>query len=193
MPTTLSEAAQSLLTCVCDAMELDQRSVCKCYQALGTPVILDCCECSDEGSNGEVSIHFRRLFDADPPTLNEVIRVRPCKGGTLAAQYRIVVARCRPIINERGELPPAEDITYAANDQMRDVELLWQSLACCSGLDLRIDDVSADLSEPGMCSIIYADLTVSVSVPALAPSAPLARESTVTWGNEPSRWWHEET
>lgn len=167
MPDTLAETAQTLLTCVCEALSLDMRGACKCYQALGTPIILDCCDCDEGESNGEVSIHFRRLFDADPDTLNEVQRVRPCRGGVLAAQYRVVVARCRPILNERGELPDPEDITDAANDQMRDVELLWQSLACCSGLTLRVDDVSADLSEPGMCSIIYADLTVTVSVPAL--------------------------
>lgn len=167
VPVSLHETAQTLLACVCEALDLDLRGVCKCYHALGIPVIPDCCECDDEGSNGEVSIHFRRLFDADASTLQEVTRVRPCRGGVTAAQYRIVVARCRPIINEKGELPDPEDITDAANDQMRDAELLWQSLACCSGLELRIDDVSADLSEPGMCSIIYADITVAVRVPAL--------------------------
>jgi hypothetical protein len=30
-----------------------------------------------------------------------------------------------------------------------------------------IDDVSADLSDPGTCSVIYADVTVMVSLPAL--------------------------
>lgn len=164
--TTLAETSESLLACVCAAFELDLRPVCKCYHALGIPTILDCCEC-EEGSNGEVSIHFRRLFDADPSTLNEVQRVRPCKGGITAAQFRIVVARCRPIIDENGELPDPEDITDAAIEQMRDVELLWQSLACCSGLTLRVDDVSADLSEPGLCSVIYADVTAVVRVPAL--------------------------
>lgn len=167
MALSLQETSSRLVHCVCEAFKLDLRPVCRCYQALGTPVILDCCDCDDEGTNGEVSIHFRRLFDADASTLDEVTRVRPCRGGTLAAQFRIVVARCRPIIDERGELPDPQDITDSANDQMRDVELLWQSLACCSGLDLRIDDVSADLSEPGLCSIIYADLTVSISVPPL--------------------------
>lgn len=167
VPAGLSETAQTLLTCVCEAFALDARAVCKCYQAMGTPVILECCECDEEGSNGEVSIHFRRLYDADSSTLNEVQRVRPCKGGVTAAQFRIVVARCRPIIDEHGNLPDPEDLTDSANDLLRDVELLWQSLACCTEYDLRIDDVSADLSEPGTCSIIFADLTVAVRVPAL--------------------------
>lgn len=165
--SSTSDAAQAVLDCVCDALSAAGRPVCSCYQALGTPVIFQCCECDDEGSNGELSIHLRRLFDADSASLLETQRVRPCRGGATAAQFRLVLARCRPIIDEKGELPPPEEITAYANDQIEDVELLWQSLACCSGLTLRIDDVSVDLSEPGTCSVIYADITVDVRVPAL--------------------------
>jgi len=161
----LADTANEILSAVSDALSDDLRPVCKSYMALGTPIILNCCECEDE-VNGELSIHFRRLFDADPSSLNEVQRVRPCKGGKTAAQFRLVLARCRPIINEHGELPPPESITEAAEDQIRDSELLWQSLAC-TDMDLRIDDVSIDLSDPGMCSVIFADITVAVLVPAL--------------------------
>lgn len=166
MATTLAETAQRLLDCVCSALSADLRPVCKCYQTMGTPVILDCCAC-DEETNGEVSIHLRRVFDADPSSLNEVQRVRPCKGGVTAAQFRIVLARCRPIIDEHGDLPDPVEITEAANEQIRDIEIVWQSLACCSGIDLRIDDVSVDISEPGLCSVLYADLTAHVTIPAL--------------------------
>lgn len=164
---TLAEAAEKVRECVCDALSLDGRAVCKCYQSLGTPIIFTCCECEEEDGNGEVSVHFRRLFDADSTDLVEVRRVRPCKGGTTAAQFRVVVARCRPIIDENGELPDPCEQTAAADEQMRDAELLWQALACCSDLTLVIDDITADLSEPGSCSLIYADITVLVSVPPL--------------------------
>jgi hypothetical protein len=125
-----------------------------------------CCECEEEGANGEVSVHFRRLFDADPSTLDEVRRIRPCKGGVTVAQFRIVLARCRPIIDENGEIPAPEILTDHTQDQLRDVELLWQSLAC-TGMDVRIDDVSADLSDPGNCSVSFADVSVQVQIPAL--------------------------
>lgn len=170
MAERLAVVAETLLTCVSDALSADLRPVCKVYQTHGTPVIFQCCECADgvgDEANGEVSIHFRRIFDVDSRSLEEVRRVRPCKGGVTAAQFRIVLARCRPIINAKGEIPLPEDLTDHTQDQLRDIELLWQSLACCSGLTLRIDDVSADLSDPGTCSIIYADITVDVSVPAL--------------------------
>lgn len=166
----LNDVAETLLACVADALSDDLRPVCKVYQTHGIPVIFQCCECDDpelgEEANGELSIHFRRMMDADPSTLDEVRRIRPCKGGVTAAQFRLVLARCRPIINEAGELPPPETLTEHTEDQLRDVELLWQSLACC-GMEIRIDDISADLSDPGMCSITFVDLTVQVQVPAL--------------------------
>lgn len=161
---SLQDTADGLLRAVHDALAADDRPVCKHYTSLGTPIILTCCECDDIGSNGEVSIHFRRLFDADPSSLDEVRRVRPCRGGVTAAQFRIVVARCSPIINERGEIPEPDEYTDAANDQLRDVELLWGSLAS-AGRELRIDDVSVDLGEPGMCSVVFADVTAAVHIP----------------------------
>lgn len=166
MANRLAVVADKLLSAASDALSDDLRPVCKVYQTHGIPVIFDCCECDDEGANGEVSIHFRRLFDADPSTLDEVRRIRPCRGGVTAAQFRIVLARCRPIINEHGEIPPPDELTEHTEDQLRDAELLWQGLTC-SGLELRIDDISPDLSEPGTCSVMYVDLTVAVSVPAL--------------------------
>lgn len=165
MALRLADTADEILRAVSEALTADLRPVCRTYQALGTPVILDCCDC-DEETNGELSIHFRRLYDSDASSLDEVRRVRPCKGGATAAQFRLVLARCRPIINEHGELPPPESITEAAEDQIRDGELMWQALAC-SNLELRIDDISADLSDPGMCSVIFADITVAVRLPAL--------------------------
>jgi len=166
----LAVVADRLLTAASDALSDDLRPVCKVYQTHGIPVIFMCCECEDEElgeeANGEISIHFRRLFDADASTLDEVRRIRPCKGGATAAQFRLVLARCRPIIDENGNLPPYETLTDHTGDQLRDVELLWQGLAC-SGMDLRIDDISADLSDPGTCSVIFVDITVQVQVPPL--------------------------
>ena len=168
MPSGLAAVADILLNAVADALSDDLRPVCKAYQTHGIPVIFMCCECEDdEEANGEVSIHFRRLFDANPSGLDEVRRIRPCHGGTTAAQFRIVLARCRPIIDEKGEIPPPETLTEHTQDQLRDVELLWQSIACC-GMDVRIDDVSADLSDPGNCSVTFMDVTVQVYVPALS-------------------------
>lgn len=167
VPTDLLGAAQTLLTCVCDALNDDLRPVCKCYQTVGTPVIASCCECSDGGANGELSVHFRRLYDAEAASLDEVRRVRPCRGGATAAQFRLVLARCLPTVDSHGELPDPVELTESSDDQMRDAELIWQSLACCADLELRVDDITVDLGPSGGCSIIFADVTVAVRVPAL--------------------------
>lgn len=170
MVDRLAVVADRLLKTVSDALSDDLRPVCKVYQTHGIPVIFQCCECEDpelgDKANGEISIHFRRLMDADPSGLDEVRRIRPCHGGVTAAQFRMVLARCRPTIDEQGYPPPPDTLTEHTEDQLRDVELVWQSLAC-SGLDLRIDDVSADLSDPGPCSVLFVDLTVQVRIPAL--------------------------
>lgn len=163
MANGLQDTSETLLGAVTGVLEAALRPVCKSYTSLGTPTILSCCECDDEGTNGEVSVHFRRLFDADASTLLEIQRVRPCRGGVTAAQFRVVLARCSPIINNQGELPSPDEFTDAANDQMLDAELLWQG-ALESGLELRIDDISVDLSEPGMCSIVFMDVTAAVRV-----------------------------
>lgn len=143
--------------------------MCKVYQTHGIPVILQCCECDDpdlEGGNGELSIHFRRLYDADSATLDEVRRIYPCRRGYTAARFRMVLARCRPILNEHGEIPPPDELTEHTQDQLRDAELLRAALVC-SGEEIRVDDVSADLSDPGPCSVMFVDLTVRVEVPDL--------------------------
>lgn len=166
MANTLQDVSQTILDTVTDALSDALRPVCKSYTSLGTPIILTCCECDSDGSNGEISIHLRRFFDADASSLVEVRRVRPCRGGVTAAQFRLVLARCSPIINAQGELPEPEEFSQAAEDQMIDVGLIWAALASC-GLELRIDDVSVDLGEPGMCSVVFADITAAVTVPAL--------------------------
>ena len=116
-------------------------------------------------------LHVRHLFDADSGTLEEIRRVRPCRNSTTAAQFRMVLARCRPIINSDGEIPPPDVLTDHTQDQLRDAELIWQALACW-GEEIRIDDVSADLSDPGTCSVMFVDFTVRVNVPALPTPEP---------------------
>jgi hypothetical protein len=76
------------------------------------------------------------------------------------------LARCRPTIDEHGELPDPLERTEAALEQEQDLELVWQALAC-AGPHLRIDDVSVDLAPTGNCSLLYADVTVRVVIPPL--------------------------
>ena len=62
-----------------------------------------------------------------------------------------------------GQIPTPEELTDHTQDQLRDAELLFYALSN-SGEDIRIDDVSADLSDPGSCSVMFVDLAVRVDV-----------------------------
>ena len=169
MVANLGDSAQTLLDAVRDALIAAERPVGKVYQSMGVPVIGICCEDQDDQDvtlNGELSIHFQRLFDADPQSLVEVQRTRPCKNGAIAASYRMVLARCRPTMDEHGELPEPAERTETTLEQHQDLELLWQALAT-AGPYLRIDDVSADLAPSGNCSLVYADITILVCVPPI--------------------------
>lgn len=161
---------QTLLDCVVDGLTGIGRPVCQHYATVGTPVISSCCEC-EEGTDGEVSIHLRRMFEADSSTLAEVRRVRPCRGGTTAATFRVVIARCFPTIGEDGELPDPTALEAAKDGQLADVNALWYALACCTGLTLSIDDVSPDLNPMGGCSLLWADVTALVHVSPPTASA----------------------
>lgn len=163
---TISQAAQHVLACVSDALSDALRPVCKEYQTVGVPVIQTCCECDDEGTNGEVSIHLTRVFDADSSSLDEVIRVRPCRAGPVAAQFRLVLARCYPTIDENGEVPAPEVLQEYAEDLAADAETIWSAITCCYEGRIRLDDVSVDLGPMGGCSVVYADLTIPVQIPA---------------------------
>lgn len=167
MAEGLHATAQTLLDCVCDALSAAERPVCTCYRTIGVPLIRTCCDCDADGTNGELSIHFRRMFDADSNTLTEVQRVRPCKGGLIAAQFRLVLARCVPVLDEHGQLPPSEDLEAAAEEQMTDLGLMWTALTCCSETPLRVDDLSTDPIATGGCSLAYADVTVAVRPPSI--------------------------
>ena len=171
MGSRIQEVAETALQAVAEAFTNDLRPVCDVYQTNGTPVIFTCCDC-DGGSNGELSIHLERVFDADAATLLETQRVRPCKGGVVAAQFQLVLARCYPTIDETGDVPDKDFQTEAAEDQARDVELMWQALAC-SGLMLRVDDISIDLGPRAGCAVVSADITVRVDIPPIPADSSL--------------------
>lgn len=167
MANTLTQVAAAILDCVSAAMEDHLRPLCKVYKTVGAPVIGTCCECDDEGANGELSIHLMRVFDADQNTLDEIRRVRPCRPGVTAARFRLVLARCMPTISEHGEIPAPEDLEEVAISQMWDAEVMWQALTCCPDFRLVIDDLTTDENPMGGCATLFIDITAEVRIPPL--------------------------
>lgn len=161
MAEDISTTSDLLLDCVCTALSTAGRPVCECYTTVGDPMIAICCEC-DPGVSGEVSIHLDRLYEVDPTTLLSVFRVRPCKRGTVAGDFVIVLTRCWPTVNEAGEIPDTEDQDAGARDLHDDAAIVWNALACCTGLRLLINEISVDAPPQAGCSILTARVTAEL-------------------------------
>lgn len=162
MADSLNITQDALLTCVCDGLATAGRPVCDCYSVVGDPMVAICCEC-DTGVSGEATIHFNELYEVDQNTFEEIVRVRPCRGGTLAADFTVNVSRCYPTIQEDGSFPSPEDQEAAAKELNEDVATIYRALSCCTGLRLAVRGVSVESSPQAGCALLTALVTVEVS------------------------------
>lgn len=163
MAADLTTTSTTLLDCVCDALATAGRPVCSCYATIGAPIIANCCECATD-TTGEAVISFERMYEADPQTLLQVDRVRPCKGGIKVAEFNLFVSRCYPTLDEQGNLPTPEEQDEAALNLNTDVEIVWHALTCC-GHDspLRVIEIVVDSDPEGGCSALSARVAVEVT------------------------------
>lgn len=171
MADDIDTTARNLLDCVCDRLAIKNeeinRPVCKCYATIGPPIVVLCCECevedSEQKATGEATIHFERLYDADPTTLEQVSRVHPCKRSTTVADFTIVVTRCYPMINEAGEMPDSEDQDAAATDMHSDISDVFAALTCgCNGYPLIVQEIAVDSMPEAGCAVLSARISVEV-------------------------------
>lgn len=168
---TIDVTADTLLACVCEALTEANMPVCDCYTTTGPPVIGPlCCECetdpdTPEGvtASGEAIVYFEQMYPAEPDTLQPVSRVGPCKRGTTAADYTVIVTHCYPTIDENGEQPPAEDVAAATAEVHAMVKTLWKALGCgCIAARLIVRNVAVDRPPESGCSVIAARVTIEV-------------------------------
>lgn len=158
-----------LVACGCEALAAAERPVCDCGTVIGNPVLgpEKCCECT-EGTSGALIGTLERIFDASNVDLSEVIRIHPCRLGTVAADVSLLLARCYPTINEKGETPDLVDTTVAASELQVDAAILWTALVCCakdSGFALRMRQVVVESDPLGGCSQVIAQVTVELKQP----------------------------
>lgn len=165
----LTTTMDSLVSCVCSALEEADRAACHCGLTIGppSPGPAGCCQC-DETPGGSVSGFLERVFPAELTRdgINEAPRVS-CRSGATAADITLVVLRCYPAMDEQGNMPDLEDTTTAAHDLNEDMTIVWQALKCCDvGVEIRESAVDAD--PEGGCSAFAIRVTTMVSmVPAV--------------------------
>lgn len=162
----VDEIAREVLQCVSDALEEAGRPVCASYAVVGTPVVPPGCQCDDNKDNvvheGRAVLQFEQMYDADPVTLQKIVRVRPCKRGTRVIDLTVWVTRCYPTLNEQGELD-LDAIDLAATEAHSDVDSIWAAFNCCLGESHRvIRRVAVDSDPEGGSYLIVGQITVEV-------------------------------
>lgn len=164
MADSIDTTARALLACVCDALEAVNRPACQCFATVGPPVVALCCSC-DEDTSGDLTIHFERLYDGDPTTLEQVDRIHPCRQSTTAADFSIVLTRCFPMINELGEMPDSDTQDAAALDMHQDIGTVFRALTCgCNESPLILREIAVDSMPDSGCMVLAARVSTEVSM-----------------------------
>lgn len=166
MVADIASLAQELLDCVCATFNDAGRPACDCYPTIGPPLVGPCCACEDPAVTGNITINFETMYPADSQTLERVARIYPCRMGTVAADFTVVLTRCYPTVRQEGTeivLPSVDEQRLAAEDLHTDVNLMWQALTCCPGVRMRWRDLAVDTDPEGGCSMLAARFTVEAS------------------------------
>lgn len=162
----LSTTMTDLVACVCDALADIDRPTCDCGLTVGSPVAgpQQCCECVT-GASGQVAGFLERTYAADGVTLEPVTRFENCRPGPIAADISIVVTRCYPTMDERGNMPALDATTEAADNLNSDLAAAWNGLLCC-GMKVAVREAVLDADPEGGCAGFAVRVTVLVSLPA---------------------------
>lgn len=170
MATTLTDTMDTLVTCVCAALEAADRPVCDCGLIVGSPEYSGfdrCCDCADGDGGGEVLASLIRVYPVDGYTFNEDTRLENCRPGAVAADIGIVVVRCYPSMNEAGQIPSLEVTTPFAENLNTDMTTVWNALKCCD-IQLAIRDSLVQTGDKGGCSAFTTTVSALISLPDTA-------------------------
>lgn len=165
MAADIGTVADTLLACVCDALEDAGRPACTCTTTVGTPLVSAFCECHAGDGSGELYVSFSTMYPVDPETLTRSEPVYPCRRPTMAAEFSVLLTRCFPTIDEKGELPSAERQADAADLLHADAQDIWTALTCCAPElgRMRVSQVFVADPEGGISSIQFV-VVVEVKV-----------------------------
>jgi hypothetical protein len=145
-PLAVHEAAQSLLTCVCDALtalvaDVPGLAGCPCRVCVvpGAEVAWDGCDggCDVQPGEfpGQLSVNTVRLFTSDPNQFpREVQPVRDLRGCVPvvgAAELAVTVLRCTPLPTDDGCPPTCDQLSQTAMQQAADMGAVRHGILCC--------------------------------------------------------------
>lgn len=163
----LGTALDGVLLCLVDALEASGRAVCGSGITVGSPVLgpTACCEdCACGGPGGQLSGQLVRLYPADSATFGQQVRIENCVPGAVAADLAFTLARCHPVINEKGVPPSLDAVAPFADGALDDAQIMWLAFqcGCIDGLKVVIRDISVQAPPEGGCSAVGVSITVLV-------------------------------
>lgn len=164
----IDDTLHELLTCVSARLDSSGSPVCSVGASVGMPAIASCCECGDAadgGGEGELWGHVQRVFRSTEAGVSQAIAQKPCAPSQWAAEYLITLARCFPVIDERGDLPAVDDRTSAAGDTHADIAAIQRALHCCTATEPPyLESIAVQTDPQGGCSYLVATVRVPVSM-----------------------------
>lgn len=168
--TGIDETVKALADCACVALADADHPVCTCSTTIGLPAIGRCCDC--DGGQGELWTSLIRLYRLGAgPAYPVSLPQRACVPSEWAAEIRLVLARCFPVLTERGELPSPEDQAAAAARLHAEAALLERAIRCCKDTDpMYLRDIGVELDPDAGCS--YLTLVVLAPVSLLSGDNP---------------------
>lgn len=163
----IDETLQTLLACVCEALESSGAPACICSTTVGVPVILNPCACKGGAGSGEVWGALQQVYRIDRQTLQQTAPGRrPCGTGKWGARFQITLARCFPTIDARGNPPKPEAQAAAAAQLHADTAAIHRALSCCALDDVLVETIGVQADPQGGASFLIATVVAGVSLAA---------------------------
>lgn len=161
----LTTTMDSLVACLCSALENIDRATCECGLTIGIPGPgpAGCCEC-DEDAGGQAAGYLERVYPADPTTFEQITTLANCRPSAKAADVVLTVIRCYPTMTEQGQMPDMATTTEFAHNMNSDITAAWNALECC-GERLVIREAFTQGDPEGGCSGFAIRVSVMVSMP----------------------------
>lgn len=162
----IDETLHTLLACISDALENAGRPVCEVGTTIGGPVIPPTCEGCGPDREGELWGSTLRVYRATQAGYNDAMPKRPCAPVDWAAEFNIMVSRCFPAIDERGERD-IDGMGHSAALFHSDIAAVQRAIHCCTEIEPPyLMNINVQTEPSGGRSYLTAVVRVPVSLKA---------------------------
>lgn len=149
-------AVDGLLACV--AARIDP-AACRVHVTAGAPALDGCCD--GDGCDGQLTANLQGLVNVDQ-NLRRSAGQTPCRPGNVAADVRVVLARCHPTLDAGGTPPSADDLAAAGARLADDAAALWTAMTCCTPWPTAVTSVDVALPPSGGCIVLVGSVLVDL-------------------------------